>query len=432
MMFEDFGMRLPSVGAALVATVCLTLAACDIGDSGSGGARFRVLNASPDYTSLDLYVDDDVRISGAGYETITGYEEIAPDNYEIKFKRGGVSSTLYGFDDTLGKGTHVTYVALGSTGSFAVISLDEDKDEADRDKTYVSVVDAAVDGGSLDVYLTDETASLDDTAADFSGLTAGSSTSQVEFDSGTYRLRVTGAGNKSDLRLDVSGITLSSEGVLALVLTNTVGGTLVNCFVVPQQEAATFHRNDKARVRAVAGTGKGTTVTTSLGGVSLLSAATGTTLGAYKLVSSGTHTPDITVDGARAATDDVTLGAGGDYTLLTYKDSASTVSTLLTDNNRLPSSSYSKIRLLNAMSGFGAPLTLSVDFFPVAEVIPLGESSAGVQVDPISDGQVDVARSSTGETVYSRVNVELAARSVYTMAIFGDSAASVGVLRKDR
>lgn len=428
-------MRLPSFGAALVASVCLGVAGCDdIGgsDSGSDRSQYRVLNASPDYTSLDLYLDDEAGVSRVDYESVSGYERVSADTYEIKFKRSGASSTLLSFDDTLGKGSHVTYVAYGATGSFAVIALDEDRSEADKDKTNVSVADVAEDAGMLDVYLTEESTSLDDAAADFSNLSAGAKTSLVEFDSGTYRLRVTEAGSKEDILLDVSGVTLASKGVLYLVLSSTVGGTLVNCFLVPQQEAATLLRNDSARVRAVAGTGTGTLVTSKLDGVSLLSSANGTSLGAYRLVRSGTHTPDITVDGARASMDPVTLDAGGDYTLLTYKSSARTVSTLLTDNNRLPGRGYTKIRLLNSMSGLDAALTLAVDFFPVTEATPLGESSPGVEADPISDGQIDVTRSITGEPVYSRVDVDLDARSVYTMAMFGDASTPVGVLRKDR
>jgi hypothetical protein len=427
-------MRLHTHGIALLFLLTVMLSACGGGggEGGSGKAKLRMLNLSPDYTSLDLYLDDDLQLSAVAFEAITAYDEVTADSYELRVKRAGISSTLSSFDDTLGQGSSTTYVAYGATGGFGVIPLDDDRDEPDKDKTSVEIVDAAVDAGSLDVYLTDDSSSLDDASPDFSGVGAGTMTGQLEFDSGTYRLRVVAAGSKSDIRLDVSGVTLASKENLSIVLSNTPGGALVNGILVPQQGDISMLRNANARVRAGAGVGAGSTVTATLGGVTLVSATNGATLGAYRLVASGTLTPEITVDGASVSSSSVTVSPGADYTLLTYKDGGQVVTNLLTDNNRLPASGYAKIRLLNSMSVLAEPLTLTVDFYPIAEAVPLGQASDGLQVDPMSDGQIDVTRSNTALPVYTRTSVQLDSRAVYTMAMFGDATTPVGVLRKDR
>ena len=61
-------MRAPSsflpVPAILAA---LLLAGCDVADSG-GDAYVRVVNASMDYASVDLYLDDKLKIASTGYE----------------------------------------------------------------------------------------------------------------------------------------------------------------------------------------------------------------------------------------------------------------------------------------------------------------------------------------------------------------------------
>ena len=56
---------------------------------------------------------------------------------------------------------------------------------------------------------------------------------------GTYRIRVTGAGNTADLRLDIPSFSLTSQEVATVLLTPTTGGTLVNGAVLSQQGAYT-------------------------------------------------------------------------------------------------------------------------------------------------------------------------------------------------
>ena len=66
---------------------------------------------------------------------------------------------------------------------------------------------------TLDVYLTGTDDSLADVSAAIGGVVAGSSSGFSTVRSGSYRLRITQAGSKTDLRLDVPDITLTSTGV---------------------------------------------------------------------------------------------------------------------------------------------------------------------------------------------------------------------------
>lgn len=417
--------------AVLVLFAGTLVAACSESDD-SSKARLRLLNVSPDYPSVDLLLDDSTLLSGVLYESITDYQLIRSDKYEVDFKRTGISSTLYSFDATLRSDSYATYVAFGSTGAFGVIAIDEDRPDADKDETDVQVINTAVDAEPLDVYLTREDVSLDDATADFGGVGPGSSSGFKALDSGTYRMRVTLGGSKTDVRLDVGEVTLVSKGVLTVILTNTVGGTLVNAILLPQQEALTFLRNEQAQVRVAAGVAAGSTVTAKVAGIPLTVAAPANTLGNYRQLTSGAVTPDVQVDGVQVAAEEATLLAGGDYTLLVWVDQGQTRATFVTDNNRLPRPSFVKMRLINVMSGLGEPLTMAVDFYPVVEAVPLGQSAVNDEVDPLIDGQIDVIQATSGTGVHTRTSVELRPRSVYSMVMFGDLTAPVGVLRKDR
>lgn len=85
----------------------------------------------------------------------------------------------------------------------------------------------APDAGAGGVYLTGHADSLDTATAPSTGLGVGSHRSCTAVTAGTYRVRVTGAGDKTDLWQDVTGLVLASAQVANLVLTGGAGGTVV-------------------------------------------------------------------------------------------------------------------------------------------------------------------------------------------------------------
>ena len=429
----------------LIATMsaAFVLGGCDSGgsDDKGGQAQIRLLNVSPGYDSLDLYVNDgadgadNLKLTAIGYETASSYSQFASGTYSIKFKRNGITGTLRTLTgDTLGKDSHAVYVAYGSNARFGVVKVGEDEGEADAQKTKVRVLNTAEAGG-VDVYLTDESVALSDATAQFSALVSGGLSSLVSIDSGTYRLRVTGAGDKTDLRLDVSNISLDSRKVMTVLLTATQGGVLVNGMLLPQQAEVSKKPNTKARVRGAVGISNGGSVTASVGGVNVLaSGAVGAISSKYGQVTAGESAISLRVDGNPVAVANQTLVAGGDYTLLIWNDADGIRTTLIGDDNRLPTAAAkAKIRLLNGLSALAVPATLAVDFSPVAEGIALGQASGFTEVDSGADYQLDVSNTSTSANLLNKTSVSLQDAGNYTMFVWGGGATAVSsTLRKDR
>lgn len=424
---------------ALVACAVLTLSGCDSG-SGSKDASVRLLNVSPGYQSLDLYAnkDDDStdqrKLEAVTYENVSNSATLDSDTYSIKFKRNGVTSTLRTLSgENLADESHAAYVAYGSNGHFATLEINEDISEPDGGQSKVHVLNTA-EAGTVDLYLTEESASLDDATPQFDNVGHGSMVSNVVIDSGTYRLRVTGAGDTDDLRLDVPEVTFGSKQVASVILTATEGGVLVNAVILPQQGSVTTHHNTKARVRGAVGIANGSSVTASVGGVSLLAnAAVGVISSRYSQVEAGNAAVSISVDGNPVNVASQTLTAGGEYTLLVWSDANGTQTTMISDDNRTPGTSgKTKIRLMNGISGFAVPITLAVDFSPIAEGIVLGQASSFTEVDSGSDYQLDVTDTNTAASLLTRTGVTLQDGSVYTMFMSGSGSTASGTLRKDR
>jgi hypothetical protein len=410
------------------------LQACDeYGGSGdSGNAEIRLLNASIGYDSLDLYVstdDDDeesLEIEAVEYGNLSEYVKLDSDTYTVKVRRNGASSALYTLSIDLTDSAHATLVASGRSGGLVVQYIDEDVGEPDPDSSRVSMINAS-GAGTVDVYLTDPSEDLEDA----SPIAADSATT---LDSDSYRLRVTGHGDKDDLRLDVPSITLESEQVATVIVAATQGGVLVNAYVLAQQGELETYQNTNARIRGAVGLTAGSSATLDVSDTRLLTnAATGVIGNSYWQVDAGSAPVELSVNGTAIGVDNQSLAAGADYTLL-VTDNAGNIETILyTDDNFLPESSgSSKVRLLHGMASFDQPLTLTVDFFPIIEGVERGQASEYVEVDGGLEYQYDVSNANTTENIWSRESVELQSGSVYTLFMSGGDPTVNGSLRKDR
>jgi hypothetical protein len=431
-------------GASLVLIVATSLAlnACGGGDEESGeDPQIRLLNLSSGYSSLDLMTnldsddddDDETQATGVALETVSEYATLDPDDYTVKVRRTGSGSVLRSFaGEELVEDTINTYVAYGDVGNFGALRIDDTLDEADAGDSKLAVANVS-SAGALDIYLTDAGTDLDDTTPVLSQVGAG--LSQLVADSGSFRLRVTASGDTSDVRLDIANFTLTDRGVASLILTSTQGGMLANAIFLPQGGQPTKFTNTKARLRAAVGLADGANASIQVGGQSVLSAATAGVIGSrYTLLDAGSVPVTLLVNGTAVPVANVTLTAGADYTLLVWSNAGGPQTSLINDDNRLPSggSTATKLRLLNGMSTLAAPITLSVDFSPVIEGTLVGQVSDEIELTAGTDRQFDISNTSTAQNVLTRTAITLQGNSVYTFFMTDNGTTPIGVLRRDR
>ncbi|SEL26950.1 protein of unknown function [Roseateles sp. YR242] len=429
-------MRLKSLalGLSLAASVALV--------TGCGGsddtAKVRLLNASIGSTSLDLAVGDDETVvtSGLAYATVGDYEGVDPDDSLLEVQNSTSGATLVSSTPTLSTSSKYTLIAYGVSGSVKTTLVTEAEDTPDSGKTKLQILNLAPDAGSLDIYETGTTeTSLDNAATLASTVASGSGSGYLSIKSGSFRLVVTAAGDTSDVRLEIPSITLPDKGVSTLILTGSNGGLLVNGMQLVQKGTLTNYANTNARVRLVSGlTSAG--LSASAGGTPLLTASSSPAIGSYVKVTAGTPAVTLTVNGTSVTVSAPTLVAGNDYTLLVYGDAASPTVTLLSDDNKLPTTSTTaKIRLLNGLTGNTSAMTLYVDYSVKATGVTPGSVSTPVQMTATTDSLVTVNSSSSSTPLFSQSDTTITAQGVYTVFLLGDgtSATTVGAsLVKER
>lgn len=417
------------------------LAACGGGSSGGhGSAQLRLVNLSTTYASLDLVTnnenvdndDDKVQATGIVTGKASSFAEVDADDYTVKLRRTGATAALRTFSaQAFVDETVATYVAYNNASGFGVLTLEEDLDKADSGKVTFRAANLST-AGALDVYLTDASTQLSDTTPVISSVTSTASSTTV--DSGEYRLRITANGDSSDVRLDVPSITLTSRGVVTLMLTETAGGILVNGVLMPQQGEPTLYDNTSLRIRGAMALGGGAVATLRVSGQSLFSSGTAGVIGArYLTMASGQPTVALTVNGAQVPVTAPTLAAGRDYTMLVWSNADGThVTTIEDDNKPVLTSGRTRIRLLNGMSTSGQPLTLSMDYSPIIEAIQPGEASTSTETFPGTELRLDVIASNTGQAIITRTDLTLVSGGIYTFFATQNPDGTLGVLRKDR
>lgn len=427
-----------SNGGVLVNAVVLPQQGAPTFYDNTDSAKLRVLNVSTGYPSLDVFTGlsnvDTQQFTAVASGTITPYAAVKADTYLLKFRRAGATGTLLSQSATLADDTQVTYVAYGSTNRFALQTIGENQAEADAGYTRVQILNTSA-SDPLDVYLTGPTDLLSDVSATVGAVPAASFSTAQLVTSGEYRLRITAAGSKTDLRLDVPAITLANRGNLTIVLSDTAGGTLVGAVVLPQQGEPAFFSNTKVRLRGAVGLSAGSAVTVNVAGADILTRRPARSFIAdtYASLDAGTDVPvTVTVDNVVVATGTVNLVAGADYTLLAWDVGGAPQLSLVTDDNHPQANSRVKLRLLNGFSGAAVPLTLSVNYSPVAEYIDVGTASDYADLGAGTDFRFEASNAQTLAPLLTRESVTLLADGVYTFFVAGSGSTVVGTLRKDR
>lgn len=416
-----------------LAAAALLLAACGGGDDNDRTkAKLRLVNASSAYAEIDLFVEDTLRQGSVGYGNTASYVEVDPGEADSKITRSGSTTALLSFTPGIERDKHYTVLAYGAEGALRQMLVDDNVGEPDSGRALLRVVNAAPDAGKLDIYLTAADEPLASAVPVQAGAEYGVANGLLTVDSTSWRLRVTAAGSKTDLRLDLPALVLESKQVATLVLTPARGGVLMNTLLLTQQAGIARQDTALARVRVAAGVADSGAVSATVGGQVLMASVGSPAVGLYALLPAGTQPVALAVNGTALAAPAVTLAAGADYSLLVRGTPAAPQSGWIEDDNhRAADSRQVRLRLVNGVADLAAPLSMTVDFVPVADGVTAGAASGYASLDATLTAQFSVTAAGLATPLFTAVDQPLVAGAVYTVFAVGAQSAAVGILRKD-
>lgn len=428
-------------GCLTLGVLATVLVACGgSSEDSSSLVSLRVANATLTHTSLNLLVDATASIQATTTDSVSAYAELASGSRALSLTDAGSSISLSSSSPTLTAEGHYTLLAYESGSNIKTALLNEDLDTPATGAVTVRVYNTALEAGKLDVYVT-TTAVTELT--DLSAVsTVGSflDTSQaaafsLSYSPGNYFVTVTSSGNPKDIRLLSMPLAMANQQVATVLLTPCAGGLLLDGSLLVQQGAYSVFRNTATRVRlasAVSGDALVAVSASHASGTSTIDAGSvAPQLGAYALVPTNSQLR-VSVNGKALDASAASLLAGRDMTLLVHGTPEASAVTLLTDDNRPPSSSTSvKLRLINGISGNSANLlTLTANSATVASSIePYAASTYTAVAGSTSVVNLTLYSSQKAGLYYTNTSYVLNANSVYTVLAAGDFAAPMLIIR---
>ncbi len=441
-------MFLKTWAALAVALTLPLLNGCGIDDVNDG--HVRIVNATTDYSSIDLYTQDSngndtLVVSGTAAGTVSGYDNVKRGSVTFEIKSGtsaGNASSATGNITTDDRFTLVSYIT-GNTLDTVLLSDQENNPSSGNAKLRV-LNGASTEAGSVDVYLSQNACNaLSTTDTAFASAVAGPTAaaafttaySQVTAASGgtTWNLCVTSAGDKSTVLLDIPTFTLKNQEIATLILTRTSGGVLLNGALLDQQGALTSYPNSISRVRIIADAASGGTVSATINGVSLAGDAVSPSIDSYVAVPAGAVTGtyainDTPISGVSLSN----LTAGSDYTLFVGGTTSAPTVTLIQDNNT-PSTSASlpvEARVLNGVNSVNGTVTANAGGKQVGSNVAFGAASAYTAITSYT-GTATLNVSIGGVAQPAQANQTFTSGGVYTILVYGDSSAPQIVINQD-
>jgi hypothetical protein len=421
------------LGATVCAGIMVGVAGCG-GGSSSDTAQVRIVNATASHASVDLLVNSVSSISSTAKDSVSAYATVPTGSPALQVNDAGASTALATTAPTVTKDQHYAVVVYESGTAVKTAVISEDITASSAGTAQLRIFDAAPDAGAVDVYVTDPTTDLATVSPSFSlSLSASSQvTTFLTFSTATYRVRVTGPGNISDLRLDIPSIALASQQLVTVLVTPSIGGVLANGGTLVQQGAYAATDSTNARVRVAAAVTGGATVGATSGSTVVSVPTTSPSVSPYVIVPA-TGALAVSVNGASVQVPTTALQPGSDSTLLVYGSAAApTVTVLADDNHLLGSTTALKMRLVNGVTGAATPLTLAADFGVVAANVQPDAASSYGSVTANASMRLDVTSPSGATPVYSESGLSIPGASVFTLFMLGDAGAPSHVLRRDR
>lgn len=214
--------------------------------SGCGGAEtedtgwLRVVNASIDYPTADLWLDGSLSISGlANGGTTSSYQQVTAGDVQVAWHAAGSSTAKLSMTRTVATDSRTTVVCLGTLASgLSFKAIDESNDAPGSSQVKLRVLHAASTLEAVDVYVTntDDLSGLTPTA---SVSTLGELSSFVTVTAGDYRVRVTLADDRSTVLYDLTAqVGLTGGTVVTLAVVPRASGSLPDVTALPEQLAA--------------------------------------------------------------------------------------------------------------------------------------------------------------------------------------------------
>jgi hypothetical protein len=195
-----------------------------VGCGSGGNTRFRLMNAVPDESSLNVLVDSNSVSSNLAYGTSTGYLSEKSGSHQIGIEPSGSSTTLLQQSISFASGSDTTVISFNFSSSIANLVLTDNNSAPASGDFSIRLINASPNLGPADVYIVTPGTPLTTVSPTISNLGFGVTAPYQSLAAANYEIELTSVGQKFAV-VDTGTLTFTSGQVRTFVgLNNPSGG----------------------------------------------------------------------------------------------------------------------------------------------------------------------------------------------------------------
>lgn len=156
-------------------------------------ARLRVAHGVTEGAALDVCVDGKVAFARVMFGGVSTYEDVGAEAHRLRIIAAGAgceTGAAVGLDVTPGAQTDTTLLLVGADAGVTTIVLSDDNRSPRARESRLRVVNALLDGTTVDL-------TLDTGVVLFEDVLAETASAYLDIESDTYALRVRGTGGQA-------------------------------------------------------------------------------------------------------------------------------------------------------------------------------------------------------------------------------------------
>lgn len=193
------------------------------GCGGGGQTRFRMMNAVPDESSLDVLVDSVSVSSNVAYGTSTGYQTTKSGSHQVAIETSASSTPLLQQSISFASGSDTTIISNNFSSNIANLVLTDDNSAPASGNFKIRIVNVAPGLGPADVYIVAPATDLTTVSPNVTNLAFGAATGYQGITSGSYEIVLTPVGQKFSA-VDTGSLSFTAGQVRTFVGLNSQSG----------------------------------------------------------------------------------------------------------------------------------------------------------------------------------------------------------------